>query len=182
MPWRHMGEKRYISYSYLTSAVDAGEWSASRPGRALPPRKGPPVPIVQEVGWAPELVWTQGARRKILCLCRGSNSDRPAPSQTLYCLSYIGSNNCLPQLTLCKYWEICLAEFGKHSSSSALLRYLRLSTDGNLPPGLVLVWTQLDTEQVSTRATLVRLFSQLPLNSNRGPPLALVPCNKGYQL
>jgi hypothetical protein len=27
-------------------------------------------------------------RRKILCLCRGSNPDRPARSQTLYCLSY----------------------------------------------------------------------------------------------
>jgi ferredoxin-thioredoxin reductase catalytic subunit len=29
-----------------------------------------------------------GARKKILCPCRGSNSDRPARSQTLYCLSY----------------------------------------------------------------------------------------------
>jgi hypothetical protein len=28
-----------------------------------------------------------GARRKI-CPCRGSNLDRPARSQTLYCLSY----------------------------------------------------------------------------------------------
>jgi hypothetical protein len=43
-----------------------GEWSASRPGRALPPGKGPPVHIVQEVGWAPELVWTQEARGKVL--------------------------------------------------------------------------------------------------------------------
>jgi hypothetical protein len=33
-----------------------GEWSASRPGRALPPGKGPPVPIVQDAGWAPEPV------------------------------------------------------------------------------------------------------------------------------
>jgi hypothetical protein len=39
MPWRHMGERRYSSYSYLTSALDGGEWSASRPGRALPPGK-----------------------------------------------------------------------------------------------------------------------------------------------
>jgi hypothetical protein len=37
-----------------------GEWSASRPGRALPPGKGPPVPIVQEARWVPEPVWTQG--------------------------------------------------------------------------------------------------------------------------
>jgi hypothetical protein len=28
------------------------EWSASRPSCALPPGKGPPVPIVQEAGWA----------------------------------------------------------------------------------------------------------------------------------
>jgi hypothetical protein len=32
------------------AALDGGEWSASRPGRALPPVKGPPVPIVQEAG------------------------------------------------------------------------------------------------------------------------------------
>jgi hypothetical protein len=29
-----------------------------------------------------------GARRKIFCPCQGSNPDRPAHSQTLYCLSY----------------------------------------------------------------------------------------------
>jgi hypothetical protein len=54
------GERRYSSYSFLTSALDGGVWSASRPGRALPPGKEPPVPIVQEAGWAPEPVWTQG--------------------------------------------------------------------------------------------------------------------------
>jgi hypothetical protein len=32
----HGGERKY-SYSYLTSTLDGGEWSASRPGRALPP-------------------------------------------------------------------------------------------------------------------------------------------------
>jgi hypothetical protein len=40
---------------------------------ALYPGKGPPVPIVQEAGWAPEPVWTE-ARGKILS---GSNLDRP---------------------------------------------------------------------------------------------------------
>jgi hypothetical protein len=57
-------EMRYSSYSFLTSALDGGEWSASRPGRVLPPGKGPPVPIVQEAGWAPELVWTQRIEEK----------------------------------------------------------------------------------------------------------------------
>jgi hypothetical protein len=55
----------YSSYSFSTSALDGGEWSASRPGRALPPGKGPPVPIVKEAGWAPEPVWTQ-VKGKIL--------------------------------------------------------------------------------------------------------------------
>jgi hypothetical protein len=36
-----------------------GEWSASRLGRALPP-----VPIGQEAGWAPEVVWTQRLEEK----------------------------------------------------------------------------------------------------------------------
>jgi hypothetical protein len=63
-PWRRMGERRYNSYSYLTSELDGGKWSASRPSRALPPGKEPPVPIVQEAGWAPEPVWTQRLEEK----------------------------------------------------------------------------------------------------------------------
>jgi hypothetical protein len=66
------GERRYSSYSFLTSALDGGKWLASRPGRALPPGKEPPVPIGQEAGWTPEPVWTQGLEEKS-CLCRGSN-------------------------------------------------------------------------------------------------------------
>jgi hypothetical protein len=34
-------------------------WSASRPGRVLPP-----VPIGQEAGWASEVVWTQRIEEK----------------------------------------------------------------------------------------------------------------------
>jgi hypothetical protein len=49
----------HSSYSFTTSALDWGERSASRPSRALTPGKGPPVPIGQEDGWAPEPVWTQ---------------------------------------------------------------------------------------------------------------------------
>jgi hypothetical protein len=54
----------YSSYSFLTSALDGGKRSASRPGRALPPGKGPPLPIVQEAGWATEPVWTQRLEEK----------------------------------------------------------------------------------------------------------------------
>jgi hypothetical protein len=63
-PWRRLGGEEYRSYSFTTSALDGDEWSASRPGRALPPGKGPPVPIVQEGGWAPEPVWTQRIEEK----------------------------------------------------------------------------------------------------------------------
>jgi hypothetical protein len=70
-------ERRYSSYLFLTSALDGGEWSASRPGRALAAGKGPPVPIGQKAVWAPEPVWTQEDRGKILCPLRESNPDRP---------------------------------------------------------------------------------------------------------
>jgi hypothetical protein len=63
-PWRRLGGEEYSSYSFTTSALDGGEWSVSRPGRALPPEKGPAVPIVQEAGWAPEPVWTQRLQEK----------------------------------------------------------------------------------------------------------------------
>jgi hypothetical protein len=59
-----LGVEAYSSYSFTTSALDEGGWSALRPGRALPPGKGPPVPIVQEAGWAPEPVWTQRLEEK----------------------------------------------------------------------------------------------------------------------
>jgi hypothetical protein len=73
----YWGERMYSSYSFMTAALDGDEWSASRPGRALAPGKGPPVPIVQEVGLAPEPVWTQRLQEKSFCLCRGSNLVRP---------------------------------------------------------------------------------------------------------
>jgi hypothetical protein len=53
------GDGRYRSYSFLISAPDGGEWSASRSGRALPP-----VPIGKEAEWAPEPVWTQRLEEK----------------------------------------------------------------------------------------------------------------------
>jgi hypothetical protein len=75
-PWRSLRGEEHSSYSFSTSALDGGEWSASGPSRALPPGKGPPVPIVQEAGWAPEPVWTQRIEEKSFCPCRGSNLDR----------------------------------------------------------------------------------------------------------
>jgi len=50
------GELRYSSALSLTSALDVGGWSTPRPGRFTPGKDS--VPIVQEAGWPPELVWT----------------------------------------------------------------------------------------------------------------------------
>jgi hypothetical protein len=38
---QEQGREEYSFYSFLTSALDGGEWSVSRPGRALPPEKDP---------------------------------------------------------------------------------------------------------------------------------------------
>jgi hypothetical protein len=43
-------------HSFSTSALGRGGWSAPRPGRFTPAKD--PVPIVQEIGWAPGPVWT----------------------------------------------------------------------------------------------------------------------------
>jgi hypothetical protein len=88
--WRRLGVRRYSSYSYSTSVLDWGEWSASRPGSALASGEGPPAPIVQEAGWAPEQVWTQRLEEKSFAL-PGIETRSPslqACSQTLYLLSY----------------------------------------------------------------------------------------------
>jgi hypothetical protein len=75
--WRRLGREEYSSQSFLTSALDGGEWSAWCPGCALAPGKEPPVPIVHEVGWSPEPVWTQRLEEKSFRLWRGSILDRP---------------------------------------------------------------------------------------------------------
>jgi hypothetical protein len=88
------------AYAFLHSTVflrykmfsqEGNVCSASRPGRALPRGKGPPVRYVQEAGWAPEPVWTHRLQEKSFRLCRGSNPVRPVCSQTLHWLSYPSS-------------------------------------------------------------------------------------------
>jgi hypothetical protein len=74
--WRNRGERRYSS-SFMTSALDAGEWSASRPCHALPPGKELLVLTGHDAGWAPELVWTRRLEEKCSCLCWGSNLIYP---------------------------------------------------------------------------------------------------------
>jgi hypothetical protein len=87
-PANTWGERRYSFYLFLTSALDGGERAASHPRRALPPGKGPPVPIVQEAGWAPEPVWTERLEGKSFASAgiEPRSPGRPVHSQTLYWL------------------------------------------------------------------------------------------------
>jgi len=67
----------------MTTELEGGEWSAALPGRTLPPEKDP-VPILEEAGWAPGSVWTDGKFRPH----RDSILDHSGSSQSLYRLSY----------------------------------------------------------------------------------------------
>jgi hypothetical protein len=70
------GERRYSSYSFLTSVLDGGEWSASCPGRALP---GERTPGTQCTGGWVDLITGLDTEvgEKILCPYRRSNPDIP---------------------------------------------------------------------------------------------------------
>jgi hypothetical protein len=56
-----------------------------------PQGNDPPVTIVQEAGWASELVWTQRLEEKSFAFAGDGNPGRPVCSQTLYWLSYPNS-------------------------------------------------------------------------------------------
>ena len=76
---------------------------------ALYPGKDP-VPVLQEAGWTPGLVWTGGKSRSH----RDSIPDRPAHSQSLYLLSYPAHN-----------WKIYLI----HNGNRKLGKMMNVETD-----------------------------------------------------
>jgi hypothetical protein len=59
-PWRRLGERRYSSYSFSTSALDGGEWSASCCGRALTSGKGRRYPLDRRLGGPQSRSWHRG--------------------------------------------------------------------------------------------------------------------------
>jgi hypothetical protein len=86
-PWRRLGGKEVQLLFILELGSKWGEWSASRPGRALPPGKGPPVPIAQEAGWASRADLDTESRGKIVLPMPGiepQSPGHPVSIQTLY--------------------------------------------------------------------------------------------------
>jgi hypothetical protein len=71
------GRARYSSYSFLTLALDGVSGHHHAPA-TLCPGKWPPVPIVQETGWAPELVWTQRLEEKSMVTWHGLSCIQPS--------------------------------------------------------------------------------------------------------
>jgi hypothetical protein len=115
-PWKRFEGEEYSSYSFSTSALNGGEWSASRLGRDLTQGKGPPVPIVGWVGSRAGL--GTEATGKIIRLCRGSNLDCPVvqsvarhytdwatPAPRKSCTFYNTESSCrrFPSV-LCAWW------------------------------------------------------------------------------
>jgi hypothetical protein len=106
----------YSSYSCTTLALDGGDCLALRPGRALSPGKGPPVPTGQEAGWASEPVWIQRLEKKSLHLpgIKPRSPSRPVRSQTLYwlcyprppILSFNESSFRRPKLEMVVFWDV----------------------------------------------------------------------------
>jgi hypothetical protein len=79
-------ERRYGSYSFLTSALDVGDWSVTPQPRFTPRERTPSTHCTG--GWVGlRASLDTEARGKILCLCRGSKPVLPICSQTLYWLS-----------------------------------------------------------------------------------------------
>jgi hypothetical protein len=76
---RRLGGEEVQPLLILNLGTRWGEWSASRPGRVLPPGKGLLVPIGQEAGKAPEPVWTQKLDEK----SSASVGDRPPVVQSV---------------------------------------------------------------------------------------------------
>ena len=75
---------RGIALLFHDRGTRRGWMVSSTPRPHFTPGKDP-VPILQEAGWAPGLVWTGGKSRPH----RDSIPDRPARSQSLHRLSYL---------------------------------------------------------------------------------------------
>jgi hypothetical protein len=74
--WGVLGEWTYSSTRSLASALDGGEWSASRSGRFIPRERAPGTHWIR--GWAgPRAVLDAVVKRKIPSPCRKSNPRTP---------------------------------------------------------------------------------------------------------
>jgi len=95
----------------MTTALEGGEGSASRPGRSYTPGKDL-VPIVQEGGWAPGPVWTGAvnlappgeeriSRSNLICICSSQRRDSPVEETDAASVAYRLHVTSLTELAAC---------------------------------------------------------------------------------
>jgi hypothetical protein len=93
LPLRHKGVKggrRCSSYSLLTSKLDGVSGQRHAPAALYLRGKDIRYPLNRSLGGSQ--IWSgHRGKRKILCICQGSNPGRPVCSQTLHWLSYPSS-------------------------------------------------------------------------------------------
>jgi hypothetical protein len=78
-----LGERRYSSYSFLTSALKGVSGQHHTLAALFPRGKSSRYPLCRRLG-GPRAGLDAEVRGKILWLCRGSNPSRLVCSQTLY--------------------------------------------------------------------------------------------------
>jgi hypothetical protein len=88
-PWRRIGEWRYSSTHSLISALDGGEWSASRPNLFASRERAPGTHWIG--GWVGPRADLDAVKRKIPSLCRDSNPRSSSPLTSAMTLSYPSS-------------------------------------------------------------------------------------------
>jgi hypothetical protein len=86
-PWRRIGEWRYSSTYSLTSALDGGEWSASRPGHFTPRERAPGTDWIG--GWVGRRAVLNAVKRKIPSPRREKKQKGKRVQQYLYSSSLI---------------------------------------------------------------------------------------------
>jgi hypothetical protein len=105
-----LGEQRYSSTHSLTSALDGGEWSASRPGRFTPRERAPGTHSIG--GWmGPRAVLDTVMKRKIPSPRREPNTRTPivqpvAQRYTDWAITALGdTRNAYKIIYRCKIWD-----------------------------------------------------------------------------
>jgi hypothetical protein len=164
-PLHAMGERKYSSYSFLISAIDGGDWSASVPGRTSAPGKGPTVPFVQEAGWS-EPVWTQRLEEKSFWICRGSNLNRPVQSVARHYTDWATPAPC--QQPTFTYFQGCASDHWNTHAASKLFHFKAWSSDSSttkiIPFIQAYLWVHLRRSSrtqcvLCTRKTNIKPFS-----------------------
>jgi hypothetical protein len=160
-----LGEWRYSSTHSLTSALDGGEWSASRPGRLTARETAPGTHLIG--GWVGPRADLDMLKWKIPSPRRESNPDHPARSQSQYRLRYTKRKKSWSLLS--NYPRICV-------NFKLLSQNLPRGGEATPPPGQVCeprsetdifrIWSDISFRTVHSSDTVWTTFQRMTGNKN----------------